>query len=425
MATLIQTPFPIFTDTDGLPLENGYIDIGVAGLNPLSNPRQAYWDEALTLPAANIRTTRGYPARNGAAAFLYTAPGDFSIVVRDKNGSVILSNLTVIDQLTVLENRVLAIETDLPITYAPLASPAFTGAPTAPTPAPGVFNTGLATTEFVAQNLNLVGQLIMTEFEETTSADLPLVPRNIDNDLDVANWPLLVPKLRSVKAKVLGVTDHVVACAGAIATFPNTTEAIALLGLLVNDAIVANYMDTGEPANFAGGASYSIGTARRSINIAGTDYPITGVNAALREVTFSTNPPAGAQTASCYTYRISGSTTTARLLCIAGFVGVAAGDAGGEVVGGFRKMDRGQSHRHGEAYAGNAIAGRHGSATVEAGAAVSRYSFGDSGATNTPIAALTSIPYTDSTNGTPRTGKTTDPRTAGQYAYTWGAQYIP
>jgi hypothetical protein len=32
---------------------------------------------------------------------------------------------------------------------------------------------------------------------------------------------------------------------------------------------------------------------------------------------------------------------------------------------------------------------------------------------------------TDTTNGTPRTGKTTDPRTAGQYAYTWGGQYIP
>jgi len=31
----------------------------------------------------------------------------------------------------------------------------------------------------------------------------------------------------------------------------------------------------------------------------------------------------------------------------------------------------------------------------------------------------------DGTNGTPRTGKTTDPRTAGQYAYTWGAVYIP
>src|SRR5690606_26509384 len=106
MATLINSPFPVFTDTDGLPLENGYINIGVAGLNPLSNPRQAYWDEALTMPATNIRTSRGYPSRNGAAGFLYTAPGDFSILVRNKNGVVILSNLNVIDQITILQNIV-------------------------------------------------------------------------------------------------------------------------------------------------------------------------------------------------------------------------------------------------------------------------------------------------------------------------------
>lgn len=38
--------------------------------------------------------------------------------------------------------------------YAPLASPAFTGAPTAPTPASGDNNTGVATTEFVQTAVN-------------------------------------------------------------------------------------------------------------------------------------------------------------------------------------------------------------------------------------------------------------------------------
>jgi hypothetical protein len=113
MSTLISSPFPVFTDTDGLPLEGGYIDIGVAGLNPISNPIQVYFDEALTIPASNIRTTKGYPARNGSAAFLYAPPGDFSILVRNKNNVVIFSNLNVIDNITVIQNDIFLIENDI------------------------------------------------------------------------------------------------------------------------------------------------------------------------------------------------------------------------------------------------------------------------------------------------------------------------
>jgi hypothetical protein len=153
MSTLISSPFPVFTDTDGLPLENGYIDIGVAGLNPLSNPIQVYWDEALTIPATNIRTTRGYPARNGSAAFIYAPPGDFSLMIRNKNGVVIFSNLNVIDNIIVIQNNILNIDgrlTTVETDYAPLASPALTGTPTAPTPALTDDSTTIATTAFVA-----------------------------------------------------------------------------------------------------------------------------------------------------------------------------------------------------------------------------------------------------------------------------------
>jgi hypothetical protein len=37
-ALSIQPPFPIFTDTDGSPLENGYIWIGTANLDPEATP---------------------------------------------------------------------------------------------------------------------------------------------------------------------------------------------------------------------------------------------------------------------------------------------------------------------------------------------------------------------------------------------------
>ena len=79
----------------------------------------------------------------------------------------------------------------------------------------------------------------------------------------------------------------------------------------------------------------------------------------------------------------------------------SGGNAGNNV--GSVQDDATQGHRHGEAYAGSVIAGRYGNATVETGAAVGRYSFSDSGAANTSVSALTSIPYQDGTNGTPKT----------------------
>ena len=408
MATLINSPFPVFTDTDGLPLENGYINIGVAGLNPLSNPRQAYWDEALTMPATNVRTTRGYPSRNGAAGFLYAAPGDFSILVRNKNGVVILSNLNVIDNITVLQNTV--------INKADLASPAFTGTPTAPTAALSTVTGQLATTEFAIQNSHVLGELVLSELELASSASFPAIPRNVDQDILAANWPNLVAALRNQAAKVLGVTDHAVNVAGNVITFG--VGDTALISLIVNDAIVTNYINTGEPANFLNGATYAVAAAQRTITISGVDYAITGADAVARTLTTSVNPPAGAQTATCYTYRVAGAATTARLLRIAGFVGVAAGDAGGEVVGGFRKMDRGQSHRH----------ERNVGANDERFYKTSAGGYADNGAGAIAIITIdhqTGVAITDTTNGTPRIGKTTDPRTAGQYAYTWGAVYIP
>jgi hypothetical protein len=427
MSTLISSPFPVFTDTDGLPLENGYINIGVAGLNPLSNPRQAYWDEALTMPATNIRTTRGYPARNGAAGFLYAAPGDFSILVRNKNGVVIFSNLNVIDNVTIIQNDIVAIEADIVTLFADKAdldSPVFIGTPTAPTAALSTVSTQLATLEFVMQNKHDLGDIIPSLVERTPSVAFPAVPLNVNTDILAANWPLLVPFLRNQAAKVLGVTDHAVNVAGNVITFGIAPETNALIGLIINDAIVTNYIDTGEPANFLNGATYAVAAAQRTITISNVDYAITGADAVARTITTAVNPPAGAQTATCYTYRVAGAATTARLLRIAGFVGVAAGDAGGEVVGGFRKMDRGQGVRY---YAGITFAsaglGVYGDTTEDVVGLSTRFANSNAGAGSHQT--LTSLAKNSGTNGTPRTGKTTDPRTAGQYVYTWGAVYIP
>ena len=90
-ALSIQPTFPIFTDIDGQPLEDGYVFIGTANLNPITNPITVYWDAALTLPATQpIRTRGGYPMNSGTPARLYVN-SDYSIQVQNKNGSVVYS----------------------------------------------------------------------------------------------------------------------------------------------------------------------------------------------------------------------------------------------------------------------------------------------------------------------------------------------
>jgi hypothetical protein len=90
-ALSIQPPFPIFTETDGQPLENGYIWLGTINLNPIVNPISAYWDAALTIAAVQpIRTLNGYPVYLGTPARIYVN-SDYSIQVQNRNGSVVYS----------------------------------------------------------------------------------------------------------------------------------------------------------------------------------------------------------------------------------------------------------------------------------------------------------------------------------------------
>jgi hypothetical protein len=91
-ALSIQPTYPIFTDIDGQPLEDGFVWIGQANLDPQGNPINVYLDAALTIPAGQpIRTLGGYPANSGTPARLYVN-SDYSIRVMNKNGSVVYSS---------------------------------------------------------------------------------------------------------------------------------------------------------------------------------------------------------------------------------------------------------------------------------------------------------------------------------------------
>lgn len=93
----IQPPFPNFTGLDGEPLENGYIFIGVANLNPITNPISVFFDPAFTIPVAQpIRTISGYAANAGVIGRLYVSV-DYSIQVQNKNGSVVFNAPAAID----------------------------------------------------------------------------------------------------------------------------------------------------------------------------------------------------------------------------------------------------------------------------------------------------------------------------------------
>lgn len=92
MSLQIASPFQQFFDRDGLPLDNGFVYVGVANQNPETNPLTIFFDDALTIPAAQpLRTSNGYIVRNGSPARLYTSQEDFSLTVRDKSSVLVFT----------------------------------------------------------------------------------------------------------------------------------------------------------------------------------------------------------------------------------------------------------------------------------------------------------------------------------------------
>ncbi|MDU4393285.1 MAG: hypothetical protein E7I55_04750 [Acinetobacter ursingii] len=94
MSSKITTPYPLFNDVDGRPLDAGFVFIGEAGKNPEVYPISVFWDENLTVPAEQpIRTRNGYFAKSGRAGKLYVADADCSITVKNKNKIVVHTDL--------------------------------------------------------------------------------------------------------------------------------------------------------------------------------------------------------------------------------------------------------------------------------------------------------------------------------------------
>lgn len=96
MTSEVTSPFSVFYDRSGQPLDAGYVYIGTAGINPEVSPITAYWDAGLTATAAQpIRTLAGYPSRSGSPSKIFVNVASYSIVVRDRNGALVYSNLNI------------------------------------------------------------------------------------------------------------------------------------------------------------------------------------------------------------------------------------------------------------------------------------------------------------------------------------------
>lgn len=277
---------------------------------------------------------------------------------------------------------------------------------------------------------NTVGQLLWFETPQTpviySAAQSTTNPSNPQYNPVIARWdadhdvtstqaPDLVTAYRAVLASinVLGTPTaswtSAVGSTSTVISFASNNANLALLNLLVNEATANGYIAT----QTVGAAAVYSGTAQRCIRVAGTDYPITGASVGGLSITCGGGGlPTGSQTITLPTYCISGSTTSVRLPRLSGMVGIVAYDYDGVYVPGWRKLDIMQGHYH-TTLSGSFLqaVGSGGSNTSAAGTTVS-------------IGATTGAAVTDGANGTPRTGKNTNPWAYGLLPYTWAGRLL-
>lgn len=87
MNLLSLDPLFFATDIDGTALNMGYVYIGVAGVDPQTNPQTVYWDAAGAFPIAQpLRTVNGRVYNAGSPAQVYIN-ADYSCRVLNANGT--------------------------------------------------------------------------------------------------------------------------------------------------------------------------------------------------------------------------------------------------------------------------------------------------------------------------------------------------
>lgn len=116
----VSNPFPLVLNLQGTGLNLGHVYFGVAGQDPITNPKTVYWNIGGTDVAAQpIPTSGGYYYRSGTPANVFV-DSTYSIKVLDKNGALVFYEANVYDP-------VFQIAADLAAFEASLASAAGAG----------------------------------------------------------------------------------------------------------------------------------------------------------------------------------------------------------------------------------------------------------------------------------------------------------
>lgn len=230
----------------------------------------------------------------------------------------------------------------------------------------------------------------------------PCIPRG-DGDHDISTTQTtqaVIDKFKNEPLTVGGYSSYAVTVSGSTITVtgPSTTVRDRLLECLQNCGLVNRWKSSGESATYAAsGPDWTYASRIYCVTIAGVDYPITGVSVGSSTITVTGTPASGSQTLYIYPMRIAGSTTSARLRSLAGFVSVPAGDGSMSIMAMAQLMDTMQDHIH---KITTSISPGAGSWSAQGSA---QNALSDSSGASSPA----------------RVSKNTSPRTIGVNLYTW------
>lgn len=277
----------------------------------------------------------------------------------------------------------------------------------------------------VLEKYNQVGKIDAFDFYQPISADRPWLPlSNPDAVLSVDNYLDLVPYYRTTKKVIympgtgsaksqFDITHYTRASNVVTITLANTTAELALIAAIAEENLVhgsfSSWLPFTLPAAIGSGSDVPAG-----------DYAITALNAGARQISFNhTGSNIGSTSVTAvgeiWPHRIPGSTTTARHYQIKGRTLVSINDEDGDVIIGLRRRDRLQGHYHRNDIGTIAAAGG-----PSMGAASMAFC---NNITDTSLIAIREA-TTDGSNGSPRSGKTTDPRALGVVFAVWVGRYV-
>lgn len=90
MSNKVTTPYPLFSDIDGSPLNAGFLFLGESEKDAEQFPISVYWDEAKTeLAEQPISTRNGFIVRENLPAKIYIEETSCSITIKNRNGTTV------------------------------------------------------------------------------------------------------------------------------------------------------------------------------------------------------------------------------------------------------------------------------------------------------------------------------------------------